>query len=146
MADEHKKLQKNQEKANNEPTIMLVTDSLPEAFRKHPTTAGVQGSSTAKAEVVLPKVYGSSGGIQAKTFTHLEQQEKIMMMMPILPGEPSVVTVTVNDVCYLVKRGVPQMVPMQIAEMLNDRLASEGYLVSQAKVSEQRLKMGGMAG
>ena len=118
----------------------MVTDALPDAFRKG-------GSSNAmKAEVVLPKVYGSSGGIQAKTFAHLEQQEKVMMMMPILPGEPNVVTVTVNDVCYLVKRGVPQLVPMQIAEMLNDRLASEGYLISQARISEQRLKMGGMAG
>jgi len=98
-----------------------------------------------KVEVVLPKVAGSSGGIQAKTFTHLEQQEKVMMLMPILPGEPNTVTVTVNDVCYLVKRGVPQLVPIQIAGMLNDRLESEGYLVTQAKLSEQRLKAGGIA-
>ncbi len=140
MADENKKSQKIQEKMKDEPSFVLVTDAVPDAFRK-------SGPSNAmKAEVVLPKVYGSSGGIQAKTFTHLEQQEKVMMMMPILPGEPTVVTVTVNDVCYLVKRGVPQLVPMQIAEMLNDRLASEGYLISQARISEQRLKMGGMAG
>ncbi|TAK56689.1 MAG: hypothetical protein EPO24_10865 [Bacteroidetes bacterium] len=98
-----------------------------------------------KAEVVLPKVQGSSGGIQAKTFTHLEQQEKVMMLMPVLPGEPTTITATVNDVCYVVKRGVPQLVPLQIAEMLNARLASEGYLVDQARVSKERLKAGGIA-
>ena len=139
MTDENKKQPKSRETTNEESPVLLVTNALPDAFRK------LGPGSKMKAEVVLPKVQGTSGGIQAKTFTHLEQQEKVMMLMPVLPGEPNTVTVTVNDVCYLVKRGVPQLVPMQIAEMLNDRLASEGYLVSQAKLSEQRLKAGGIA-
>ena len=70
-----------------------------------------------------------------RTFEHLEKQEKVNFMLPAGAGLPPELVVNINGVQFIVEAGKICKLPLQVVEMLNERMQSEGIL--QRKSEEQ---------
>lgn len=74
------------------------------------------------------------------TLEVLEDQDKVMLLIEKRRGEYPEMDFTVNGVRYTVKRGVPSLVPKQIAQMWFERQQSEGRLTDTSKAMMENLK------
>lgn len=73
----------------------------------------------------------------------LEAQPKVEVFVEARDGEFGVMEFCVNGVRYFVTRGVPAKVPKQIAEMLRERMASEGRLQKVSDEMNSKLQQAG---
>jgi len=120
-----------------------VVDSPPET-RTAPTKGKVITGAGNNATVVLPPTTKSSSKVQAATYEALDKQDKVNVFIPKAEGELPEMVVCINDVQWVVPRGKMVLVPSTVAEILNERLASESKLVEESEKSKERLKQGGI--
>jgi hypothetical protein len=94
-------------------------------------------------EVMLP---GSKGGdlSGSHTFTVLMAEPKQTLLLDMHPGQPAQDMVQFNDVCFIIKRGIPQTMPISIAQELMNRAVMERRLIMKADEMMERMKAGGL--
>lgn len=70
-----------------------------------------------------------------RTYEHLEGQEKVNFMLPAGVGLPPELVVNINGVQFIVEAGKVVKLPVQVVEMLTERLESEGILKRKSEES-----------
>jgi len=80
-----------------------------------------------------------------RTEAALAKQKKIMLNIPKITGELPFFEININDVHFLVERGKKVEVPEQVADILNERLESEGKLVQASEDAKAKLAAGGIS-
>ena len=78
----------------------------------------------------------------AATYESLEAQEKVSFMLPAGAGLPPELVVNINGVQFIIEAGKIVKLPIQVVEMLNERMQSEGIL--QRKSEEQSANLQNM--
>lgn len=98
------------------------------------------------APITDQKVEKEWRGDAAKMKAHLDKQKKVSVMIPLEQGvsaesaEKIPFVVNLNGYRYSVKRGVFVEVPMQIAEIIKERLESEGKIGSEYRLDRNQAK------
>lgn len=99
-----------------------------------------------KAPVPDKEVEKEWRGDAAKMKAHLEKQPKVSVMIPLEQGvAPEVAekvpfVVNLNGYRFSIKRGVFVEVPQQIAEVVKERLESEGKIGSEYRIDRDPAK------
>lgn len=91
-------------------------------------------------DMVAKPVMGSANLSKSQaTMKALEDQPKVTLMLERREGEFPFLDFCINGVRYSVERGKPCQVPKQIAELVYEKLASEGKLAQLSKEAMDKL-------
>lgn len=101
--------------------------------------------TAAAADVVAPvneaAAYVSK---RERMAAYLNAQPKVAVMIPNVPGQPPEYTVTMNGVTYIVPVGEKSEVPQPVADIINERLSSEGILKKKSDEMVDAMKKAGV--
>lgn len=75
---------------------------------------------------------------------HLAKQEKVTVLLEKREGEYPELPVTINGCQFVIKRGEPCSVPKQVAELVYERMASEGKLAQISQEMMSRFEQAGL--
>lgn len=97
------------------------------------------------AEVVEQDVpVGKGTEKQRRTLAVIDAQPKITVLFPRMDGQPPEMVVTINAVRWVIPAGVPTEVPQSVAEIFNERLASEGRMIRRSEQDVQKMTAEGL--
>lgn len=77
--------------------------------------------------------------VEAEVTVEKEEEEKVMVMIPFIPGQDPEETVWVNGVCTKIKKGEQVLVSRPVASVLeNSYEAQRIAMVNRANLKNQR--------
>jgi hypothetical protein len=74
----------------------------------------------------------------------LDAQPKVQLIVPKIEGQAPDYDVVINGVAFRIEAGKKCMVPEQVAEIMNERLMSEGWLQNKSQEDATKLASAGI--